>query len=70
LPLEIYELAHRLSPFKLFAFVINVAVVVYLLLAKRLFGLRGGVAAEARERAEDIGWPALQRTSPEAITSA
>jgi uncharacterized membrane protein (DUF2068 family) len=70
LPLEIYELAHRLSPFKLVAFVINVAVVVYLLLAKRLFGLRGGVAAEARERAEDIGWPALQRTAPEAITAA
>jgi uncharacterized membrane protein (DUF2068 family) len=67
LPLEIYELAHKLSPFKLLAFVINVAVVAYLLFAKRLFGLRGGVAAEERERAHDVGWPALERTAPEAV---
>jgi uncharacterized membrane protein (DUF2068 family) len=66
LPLEVYELAHRLTPFKLLAFVINIAVVAYLLFAKRLFGLRGGVAAEERERKRDVGWEALQRTSPEA----
>ena len=67
LPLEIYELAHRLSPFKLLAFVINLAVVGYLLFAKRLFGLRGGVAADERERDHDVGWHALERTAPEAI---
>jgi uncharacterized membrane protein (DUF2068 family) len=67
LPLEVYELAHRLSPFKLLAFVINVAVVAYLLFAKRLFGLRGGVEAEERERAHDVGWAALERTAPEAV---
>jgi uncharacterized membrane protein (DUF2068 family) len=67
LPLEIYELAHRLTVFKLLAFVINVAVVAYLLYAKRLFGLRGGVAAEERERAYDVGWEALERTAPEAV---
>jgi uncharacterized membrane protein (DUF2068 family) len=64
LPLEVYELAHRLSPLKIVAFVINVAVVAYLLWAKRLFGLRGGAVAEAREREEDIGWEALERTAP------
>ncbi len=68
LPLELYELAHRLTPFKVLALVINVAVVAYLLLAKRLFGLRGGVAAEERERAADVGWVALERTAPEAVT--
>jgi uncharacterized membrane protein (DUF2068 family) len=68
LPLEVYELAHRLSPFKLLAFVINVAVVAYLLVAKRLFGLRGGAPAEAREREHDVGWAALERTAPEAVT--
>ena len=67
LPLEIYELAHRFTPFKILALVINVAVVAYLLLAKRLFGLRGGVAAEERERADDVGWEALERTAPEAV---
>jgi uncharacterized membrane protein (DUF2068 family) len=67
LPLEVYELAHRLSPFKLLAFVINIAVVAYLLFAKRLFGLRGGVAAEERERERDVGWDALRRSAPEAV---
>ena len=36
--------------FKVVAFIINALVVVYLLLAKRLFGLRGGTAAERAER--------------------
>jgi uncharacterized membrane protein (DUF2068 family) len=67
LPLEVYELAHRLSVFKLLAFAINVAVVAYLLFAKRLFGLRGGAAAEERERERDVGWPALERSAPETI---
>ena len=64
LPLEIYELTNRLSPFKIVAFVINVAVVVYLLVAKRLFGLRGGAAADEAMREADMGWPALERTAP------
>jgi uncharacterized membrane protein (DUF2068 family) len=64
LPLEIYELANRATVFKAIAFVINVAVVVYLLRAKRLFGLRGGVAAEHAEAALDQGWEALERTAP------
>jgi uncharacterized membrane protein (DUF2068 family) len=69
LPLEVYELSHRLSVFKLFTFVVNLAVVAYLLFAKRLFGLRGGVAAEQREREDDVGWGALERSAPEAAAS-
>jgi uncharacterized membrane protein (DUF2068 family) len=65
LPLEIYELTKRLSPLKISAIVINIAVVVYLLRAKRLFGIRGGAAAERAERERDIGWEALERTAPE-----
>ena len=68
LPLEIYELAHRLSPVKIATFLINVAVVAYLLVAKRLFGLRGGVAAEHRERDRDVGWAALERNAPESVS--
>jgi uncharacterized membrane protein (DUF2068 family) len=70
LPLEVYEIVNRLSPFKILAFVINVAVVVYLLLAKRLFGLRGGAAAERAERERDVGWAALERTAPEVGVAA
>jgi uncharacterized membrane protein (DUF2068 family) len=64
LPLEIYELAHTVSPFKLVAFAINVAVVAYLLWAKRLFGLRGGARADERLRERDVGWQALERGAP------
>jgi uncharacterized membrane protein (DUF2068 family) len=66
LPIEIYELAHRISPFKIIALVVNTAVILYLLFAKRLFGLRGGAAAEHAARQADAGWEALERTAPEA----
>lgn len=64
LPLEIYEIVDRVSVFKVLAFAINVAVVVYLLRAKRLFGLRGGVAAERALAERDQGWDALEGTAP------
>jgi uncharacterized membrane protein (DUF2068 family) len=68
LPLEIYEIATRSTPFKILAFVVNVAVVIYLLAAKRLFGVRGGVADEKAEAERDQGWGALERTAPPAST--
>lgn len=49
LPIEIYELTEKQSAFKLATFALNVLAVLYLLLAKRLFGLRGGRAAAERE---------------------
>jgi uncharacterized membrane protein (DUF2068 family) len=64
LPLEVYELTLRVSPFKVVALVINLAVVAYLLVAKRLFGLRGGAAAETAERERDSGWAGLERYTP------
>jgi uncharacterized membrane protein (DUF2068 family) len=70
LPLEVYELVNRLSPLKILAFIINVAVVAYLLYAKRLFGLRGGARADEEIREHDVGWQALERTAPEALLTA
>ena len=63
---EVYELTHKVTPVKVIGFIINLAVVVYLLLAKRLFGLRGGGAVEERERAEGMSWAAIERASPPA----
>jgi uncharacterized membrane protein (DUF2068 family) len=63
---EVYELTHRISVLKIVTLLINLAVVVYLLFAKRLLGLRGGGAAERAEREHDIGWEALERTLPQA----
>ncbi len=42
IPLEIYELVDKISWLKIVILIINVAAVVYLLLSKRLFGIRGG----------------------------
>jgi len=54
-PLEIYELYDHPTVTKGVTFAINVAIVVYLLLAKRLFGLRGGQRAYAEElRSESL----------------
>ena len=66
LPLEIYEIVHRRSALKIIGFIINVAVVIYLLYAKRLFGLRGGGAADEQARARDMSWEAIERATPPA----
>jgi hypothetical protein len=52
------------TPFKVIALIVNIAIVVYLLLAKRLFGLRGGAAADEELRRRDVGVEALLRTTP------
>jgi uncharacterized membrane protein (DUF2068 family) len=67
LPLDGYELIHRTTVLKIIAVVINIAVVVYLLVAKRLFGIRGGAKADEEGRRRDVGWPALERTAPGAL---
>ena len=50
LPLEVRELLERLTVTRVLALVINIAAVVYLVVSKRLFGVRGGLAAYRRER--------------------
>ena len=52
LPFEIYELSERFTWVRIAALAVNVASVVYLLVSKRLFGLRGGRAAYEAERHE------------------
>jgi uncharacterized membrane protein (DUF2068 family) len=50
LPLEVRDLLRGVTPTRAGAFAINIAAVIHLLFAKRLFGLRGGRAAYSRER--------------------
>jgi uncharacterized membrane protein (DUF2068 family) len=50
LPLEIHDLAKGITMTRVVTFTINVAAVVYLLVSKRLFGLRGGRNAYDEER--------------------
>jgi uncharacterized membrane protein (DUF2068 family) len=42
IPLEVYEITEKVSWLKITVLAVNVAAVLYLLLSKRLFGLRGG----------------------------
>lgn len=51
-PLEAYELSERITWLRIVLQLLNVAAVIYLLLTKRLFGLRGGRAAYEAERHE------------------
>jgi uncharacterized membrane protein (DUF2068 family) len=50
LPLEIYELTEHVSYLKVATLVLNILAVLYIALAKRLFGLRGGRKAFEEER--------------------
>ena len=55
MPLEIYELAKKVTVTTLILFAINLALVLYLVLTKRLFGVRGGKQAyDARLRSESV----------------
>ena len=65
-PYEVYELTKSVTSLKVLALVLNLAVAAYLLLAKRLFGLRGGGKAEQAEYDADVGWPAIERATPRA----
>ena len=64
LPLEVYELVHKVTATKVIGFALNLAVVVYLLFAKRLFGLRGGGRVDEEERAAAMSWETIERSTP------
>lgn len=55
LPLEVYDLAKKITATALVLFAINLALVLYLVITKRLFGVRGGKQAyDARLRSESV----------------
>ena len=72
IPLEVYELIEHMSAFKVILLLINVAAVVWLVVAKRLFGVRGGAAAERAEN-EEVSLLTVERAAvvePPASTEA
>jgi uncharacterized membrane protein (DUF2068 family) len=60
LPLEVYELTAGVSALKLVTFVVNLAIALYLVWAKRLFGLNGGDRAEEERRRTASDWGPLE----------
>lgn len=64
LPLEIYEIAEKASLLKVGALLVNLVILAYLIWAKRLFGVRGGLAALDRELAADVDWEDIHAHAP------
>jgi uncharacterized membrane protein (DUF2068 family) len=55
LPLEIYDLSHKVTVTALVLLVVNLALVLYLAITKHLFGIRGGKRAyDERLREESV----------------
>jgi uncharacterized membrane protein (DUF2068 family) len=52
IPFELHELLDRVTVFRVLALVVNVAILVWLVRAKHLFGVRGGAATLT----EDVDW--------------
>ncbi len=67
---EVYEITNRATALKIIGLLINVAIVIYLLFAKRLFGLRGGGRADEELRARDMSWEAIEHATPPAEAMA
>jgi uncharacterized membrane protein (DUF2068 family) len=66
LPYEIYDLVHQVTVPRVLFFAVNLALVLYLVITKRLFGVRGGKHAyEARLRSESIMAAAIEAAAAE-----
>ncbi len=70
LPLEINELIDKVSFLRVSALLVNLAILVYLVWTKRLFGIRGGQAGLERDLAADVDWPKLHQRAPLSPISA
>lgn len=53
LPIEIWEIVHTPTILKVVVLLVNIAAVIWLVVSKRLFGVRGGQAAHHAEQASE-----------------
>jgi len=70
LPLEVYELTEKVTGLRVGALIFNIAAVIYLLVAKRLFGIRGGHRAMEAERHSESLLEVEHAASTEPTTGA
>ncbi len=71
LPYEIYDLVDRVTVPRVIFFAVNLALVLYLVITKRLFGVRGGKHAyEARLRSESIMESAIEAAAADQAATA
>jgi uncharacterized membrane protein (DUF2068 family) len=60
IPLEVKELLHKVTFFRVFALITNLALLTWLIYNKRLFGARGGHAALLAH--DDVDWDKVLHT--------
>jgi uncharacterized membrane protein (DUF2068 family) len=71
LPYEIYDMTSKITATRVIFFVINLALVLYLVITRRLFGVRGGKDAyEARLKEESILQAAISAAAAEHAVAA
>src|SRR6266542_1633248 len=71
LPYEIYDLTAKITATRVLFFLVNLALVLYLVITKRLFGVRGGKHAyEARLRSESVLQSAIIAAAADAERAA
>jgi len=70
LPYEVYDLTAKVTVTRVLFFAVNLALVLYLVLTKRLFGVRGGKRAyQARLRSESILQAAIDAAAIDAAAA-
>jgi uncharacterized membrane protein (DUF2068 family) len=70
IPLEVYELTRSVTTLRVVILIINVAIMLYLLFAKRLFGVRGGHKVVVAQREAEGGWAAVDAATFEGRVGA
>ncbi len=64
LPLTVHALIEKVTVFRILGLAIELAILIYLVWTKRLFGARVGTSAYEREMAADTNWEQLHRVAP------
>lgn len=64
LPLAVNELLVKVTPFRVLALLVDLAILAYLIWAKRLFGVRGGQRKLEADLAADVDWDAIHARAP------
>ena len=64
LPYEIYELGKSVTALKVTGLILNLAILLYLIIVHRLFGVRGGARALRAEYEADSGRRAFSTGAP------
>lgn len=64
LPITISALIDKVSTFKVLGLIVEIAILAYLVLGKRLFGVRGGQKRLDANLAADVDWEEIYRTPP------